>query len=154
MREPRIIVGIDCATRAGKTGLAFAEWDGGQARVTHAERGSGTGKSMTGWAADVIRERISGRVALLALDSPLGWPMQLGAALSGHTAGKPLNSASADELFSRETDRRVWKHYKKKPLEVGADRIARTAQEALNLLDCLGNGVQSIPPLLGSRNAS
>jgi hypothetical protein len=37
-------------------------------------------------------------------------------------------------LFSRHTDRYVWEILGKKPMEVGADRIARTAHAALELL--------------------
>jgi hypothetical protein len=42
---------------------------------------------------------------------------------------------SPDLLFRRATDRFVKSHFGKQPLDVGADRIARTAKAALELLD-------------------
>lgn len=70
---------------------------------------------------------------VVALDAPLGWPKPLGTALSRHTAGERLKPG-ADELFRRETDRLVHKHVGKMPPDVGADRVARTARAALDLL--------------------
>ena len=40
-----------------------------------------------------------------------------------------------NELFNRLTDREIHERIKKKPLDVGADRIARTAHAALQWLD-------------------
>jgi predicted RNase H-like nuclease len=71
--------------------------------------------------------------ALIALDAPLGWPAALGAALHTHRAGDPL-TPDATALFTRLTDRRLHARTGKRPLEVGADRIARTARAALELL--------------------
>ena len=89
---------------------------------------------------DTLRSRVASAVVdadgppLLAIDSPLGWPRLLGAELSEHRAGRPLSHA-ANELFRRETDRRVRDLLGKQPLDVGADRIARTAVAVLALVD-------------------
>jgi predicted RNase H-like nuclease len=75
---------------------------------------------------------------LLALDAPLGWPETLSKALSMHKAGQEIK-ADPNSLFRRETDRFLAEAIGKQPLDVGADRIARTAHSALKLLHELRN---------------
>jgi predicted RNase H-like nuclease len=75
----------------------------------------------------------TGRV-LLAVDAPLGWPVPFGDLLARHRAGEAL-SISANELFRRLTDREVKRALGKQPLDVGADRIARTGHAALAILE-------------------
>lgn len=125
------IIGIDCATDPKRTGLARAAWDGHRARVDRIALGG----------PDSLSEQLAAWIpahgpALLALDAPLGWPAALGAELSRHQAGGPLTS-SADLLFRRETDRMIRQIFGRTPLDVGADRIARTARAALHLLEQL-----------------
>lgn len=84
---------------------------------------------------------------LVALDAPLGWPTALGAALAGHRAGERLEP-SVDDLFRRRTDERVRIRLGKRPLEVGADRIAPTAHAALALLEGLRERLGEPVPLL------
>jgi len=76
----------------------------------------------------------SDRPVLLALDAPLGWPAPLGRALHPHAAGDPLEEAP-HALFRRHTDNFVKARVGRQPLDVGADRIARTAHAALDLLE-------------------
>ncbi len=70
---------------------------------------------------------------LLALDAPLGWPSRFGPALRGHAAGDVI-AREANQLFRRATDDAVHAALKKRPLDIGADRIARAALAALRLL--------------------
>jgi hypothetical protein len=82
---------------------------------------------------------------LLALDAPLGWPSRFGPALRGHAAGEAIAS-EANQLFRRDTDDAIHAALKKRPLDVGADRIARTALAALRLLGDVREELdQSIP---------
>lgn len=82
---------------------------------------------------------------LVELDAPLGWPEPLGRLLSSHSAGGSLGE-QPNRLFRRETDRYVKQHLGKLPLDVGADRIARTAHAALALLNELRQRTgESIP---------
>jgi hypothetical protein len=123
------VIGIDCATEPTRIGLARAVRAGATWRlvdVTVGSRDLNPAATVAGWLADAPR-------ALLALDAPLGWPRALGVSLIGHDAGDPL-PYDADALFSRDTDRHVHARYGKKPLEVGAGWIARTAVAALALL--------------------
>ena len=83
---------------------------------------------------------------LIALDAPLGWPAGLGQSLSGHTAGAPL-SLAPNQLFRRETDRVVRQLVGKQSLDVGADRIARTAHAALRFLQALRQSTGLAIPL-------
>lgn len=123
------IIGIDCATQAQKTGLALGIWDGTAVSLQTTTLGTKTqsiAQAITSWLSQ-------NQPTLLAIDAPLGWPADLGAALVPHQAGEPL-PLPANTLFRRETDRHIWQRTGKLPLDVGADRIARTAHAALNLL--------------------
>src|SRR5262249_40591186 len=78
------------------------------------------------------------------IDAPLGWPANLARAVAAHVAGEPIGKMiDAGTFFTRETDRFIQQKFKKSPLEVGADRIARTAFSALCLL-------QELREILGS----
>jgi len=83
---------------------------------------------------------------LLALDAPLGWPTQLADTLHAHRAGDPIPQI-ANELFRRRTDDIVASELGKRPLDVGADRIARTAHAALHLLTRLREAHATDMPL-------
>ncbi len=124
------IVGVDCATDPRKVGLALARVYGAKAHLLAAECGSDS-PSMAGRIAEWMGEDSA---VLLALDAPLGWPLDLGATLAGHSAGE-LVAGDPNRLFRRQTDRVVHATLGKLPLDVGADRIARTAVAALRLLD-------------------
>ena len=123
------IIGIDCATQPEKTGLALARWDGGPVVLQEIACGSRHDRP-----AGIVAHWLQGvERALLALDAPLGWPLALGRELTRHAAGQPVDADPAD-LFRRHTDRVIERLLGKRPLEVGADRIARTAHAALQLL--------------------
>ncbi len=136
------IVGIDCATLPKKTGLALATFSKGrllidECRIAYVR--SPVSAQIYSWVQDV-------GPALLAVDSPLGWPSALGKTLSTHLAGRSI-SQDSDQLFRRYTDQVVRKLLGKAPLEVGADRIARTAVVALSLLAGLSELVGKEIPL-------
>ena len=123
------IVGIDCATDDAKVGLALAHAGPKNCVVRFAGVCSSEQK-----VAEQVAAWLSGSArVLIALDAPLGWPRSLGKALAAHRAGEPLTVA-ANNLFRRLTDRLVKKRIGKQSLDVGADRIARTAHAALKLL--------------------
>ncbi len=123
------VVGIDCATDPKKVGIALADCDESRCALVAVELGES-------------QELLAGRIAswlppsgpaLLALDAPLGWPASLGPALVRHAAGEPVGQ-NPNLLFRRGTDRFVKEEIGKQSLDVGADRIARTAQAALRLV--------------------
>jgi len=141
-RNTVAVVGIDAATDARRTGIAFATWSPHVTRVAAARPGESADdlvRHATAWVADAGRW-------LVAIDAPLGWPTPLGERLPSHRAGVPLG-AESDELFSRQTDRAIRERIGKTPLEVGADRIARTAVTALDLLGAIAQRVGSPVPL-------
>lgn len=122
------VLGIDRAVQPEKIGIALAElrrplrFD----VLRAGERGED--------AAEVAAELLAGcDAALIALNAPLGWPIPLGSALGDHEAGAALE-APANQLFRRKTDDVIAREFGKRPLDVGADRIARTADAALRLL--------------------
>ena len=119
------IIGVDCATQHKKVGLALGELTGQSVRLLTVDAGN-PAEIISAWC-----ERATPR--LIALDAPLGWPIALAEGLKSHSAGQPLE-VSPDELFNRATDRAIEERLGKKPLEVGANLIARTAVSALVLL--------------------
>jgi len=126
------ILGVDCATKPHKVGLARAHVRDGDWYLTDTQVCS---------AAEPPVEVLARWIAqdpdcLLALDAPLGWPSALSAALPSHRAGQPVRG-EAETLFNRATDRFVRASLGKRPLDVGADRIARTALATLELLKTL-----------------
>ena len=124
------IIGIDCATQAKKTGLALGIFNKGKGSVEAVSIGSSDG----GLVSTIAEWAKQSESTLIALDAPLGWPTDLGKELFAHDAGQPIQVES-NQLFRRETDRFVKSKIGKQPLDVGADRIARTAHAAMNLLD-------------------
>lgn len=124
------ILGIDCSTNDKNVAVAAGSLDKGTLAVEEPVICGGP----AGRAADVILKRLRpGEPTLLAMDAPLGWPSSLGPALSDHRAGLTI-PIQANELFRRTTDRMVKEVIDQQPLDVGADRIARTAHWALMLL--------------------
>ena len=86
-------------------------------------------------AADAISSFITDDLqTLLSFDAPLGWPLALGRTLADHRAGGPVGS-HGHALFRRMTDVVVKAETGQQPLDIGADRIARTAAATLAVLD-------------------
>jgi Protein of unknown function (DUF429) len=131
--EQRIqIIGIDCATDPANVGLACGWHTMANTTVeliTTGAKGVPVAPTIAGWLRD-------GGPTLLALDSPLGWPEPIGRELAHHRAGAPLTTP-IDTMFRRATDRFIRERLSKQPMEVAADRIARTAHAALGLLEDL-----------------
>jgi predicted RNase H-like nuclease len=123
------IIGIDCATKPKRVGLACGYYEDQQAMVVEVKVGLSEEANL-----DSIRSWLEPTTpTLIALDAPLGWPKKLGETLATHRAGQPVKD-KANDLFHRKTDNVVKCKIGKQPLEVGADRIARTAVSALELL--------------------
>ena len=135
------IIGIDFATQPNKTGLALAEWDGTDCKFLEATAGSRTLHPV-----DITSHWLDDQPTLIAIDAPLGWPTHLGNGLSIHRAGEAI-ALTPNHFFSRETDRFVYNNIGKKPLDVGAARIARTAHAALKFIGDLRNTTKSEIPL-------
>jgi hypothetical protein len=130
LTPPRSVIGVDCATVAKEVGLARARFDDGRWRLLEARVASPLrppGEVLVDWLRDEPH-------ALLALDAPLGWPAALGPALAAHLAGNAV-PVPLSAMFQRATDHVVRERTGKRPLEVGADRIARTAWVTLALLE-------------------
>jgi predicted RNase H-like nuclease len=142
------IVGVDCATDPKNVGLARGIWKKGNLRITDVSNGQFQ------LPIEIIFRWISeSDTCLLALDAPLGWPQDFGRTLANHIAGMPLQGAP-NQLFRRKTDRFVQRTFEKTPLDVGADRIARTALSALQLLDTLSKKIGAAIPLAWNANFS
>ena len=140
----RRIIGIDFATEGSRTGLALAVFDNGELRIDQAtvgDRRHCPRSIVLEWLTD------SDDATLLAIDAPLGWPKPLVTSLTSHTAGARI-AAPANCMFRRETDRFVQRELRKTPLDVGADRIARTAHAALRLLGELRDELGAAIPLV------
>jgi len=124
------LIGVDCAAQDRNMGLALGEASQDTLLVrdvVHSK--SGVLPILVGWIQ-------THDPAIIALDAPLGWPASMGQELAGHQAGAGI-PVPADEFFSRHTDRVVKKITGKRPMEVGANLIGRTAHSAVNLLQDL-----------------
>jgi len=134
------IVGIDCATVAQKVGLALCAVEGSRPRIDRllvGESWPAIDEQLAEWATEPT---------LLALDAPLGWPAPMADSLHHHRAGAELPHPT-NTLFRRKTDDVIAAHLGKRPLDVGADRIARTAHTALSLLTRLRKTIGKPIPL-------
>ena len=139
------LIGIDCATQPNKVGLALGQWDGERVRIKACRTASPKERPediVDAWLQE------SGS-ALLAFDAPLGWPIKLQQALAEHQAGEAMG-ASAHALFRRQTDDDIYDRFRKRPLEVGANFISRTAVAALDLLQTLRTSTRMAIPLAWS----
>jgi len=136
------LIGIDCATQPNKVGLALGELDDERVRIKACRTESPKERP-----EDIVHAwlQVSG-TALLALDAPLGWPLALQQALGGHQAGEVMG-ARAHALFRRQTDDDIYERFGKRPLEVGANFISRTAVAALDLLQTLRTSTGMAIPL-------
>lgn len=142
------IIGIDCATQDNKRGVAVALFDGNECFIESAEKG--LDDNVIG--DKLVKCRQDGGRVLLALDAPLGWPTLLGRHLAEHEAGKKIPEDNSHKLFRRATDRFIKDTYGIQSLDVGADRIARTAHSALKLLEFLRGRSDSAIPLATDKN--
>lgn len=133
------IIGLDWATQPAKIGYAVYEWDGVRAADPLDGRRVGTfkGHDMKG-VLNSVRSWVAEPKSLISIDAPLGWPQLLAKRLGKHQAGKSLGpSGDFDALFSRSTDQFIHRQLQLRPLEVGANLIARTAASALSFLGAL-----------------
>ena len=132
--DPLTVIGIDCAAQPEDAGFALGVHTADGPRIEQVWSGK---RRRWDKSVDQVAERIDdtiGTSILIALDAPLGWPQALGEALLGHSAGA-APGFEADEMFHRRTDDVVRERLDKRPLEVGADKIARASHRALWFLD-------------------
>ncbi|MEZ4388252.1 MAG: DUF429 domain-containing protein [Candidatus Krumholzibacteriia bacterium] len=121
------ILGLDMAVDPRRRGVARGRLDGDACLVDRVWRGDHADTSA------LVAEGLAQGPVLLAVDAPLGWPRPLAEALGDHRAGSPPGP-TADAMFRRHTDRVLARRLGKTPMDVGADRIARTAHAALTEL--------------------
>jgi predicted RNase H-like nuclease len=124
------IIGIDCATQPRNVGVSRGVLDNGSVCIEETHRGSKR-VGLLDTICDWIKPHQS---TLIAMDAPLGWPISLGKELYYHDAGELIRTGP-DQLFHRTTDDFIHRKLRKKPLEVGASFIARTAHSALRMLN-------------------
>lgn len=137
------VIGIDFSTAPYKTAMARACVDAKSSvaeifEVCFASKR----QSPAGIAANWIHNFSDDSRVLIAIDAPMGWPVAMRCEkFVQHSAGQRVNIC-VDKLFLRETDRQIESRLSKKPLSVGADKIARTAHAALNFLNELSDELQ------------
>ncbi len=123
------IIGIDCASKPEKTGVALGEYQNNTIFIHTVFMGN---KKQS--IADLLFPYLkTNENILLAIDAPLGWSEPMGRLLAKHQAGEPIEEEQ-DRFFRRITDTFIHQQTGKLPLEVGADRIARTAHSALKII--------------------
>lgn len=129
-----LLVGLDVATKPEKFGVAVGKWHAGSGRLSVAR--AGLLCDQNDWISSIGNDLRGGLPALVAVDAPLGWPGDMGAALRAHRAGEVIG-VRPDAMFRRRTDEAVRRLTGRRTLDVGADRIARTAHTALGYINRL-----------------
>lgn len=147
-----LLIGLDAASDLTKFGYALGYYEQGRVKIKQAGlvEAPGQGNAIASTVAPALRDVDN---ALIAIDAPLGWPAALTYELSSHQAGESFSSGK-DAMFHRETDRFVHELIKKKPLEVGADKIARAAHSGLAALQQLRDLSSKAIPLAWQGNPS
>ncbi len=126
--DPVTLIGLDAASQPKNFGFAVGTAIEGRLVLESAGCLDQPG------AIESIARAITRRPrCVIAVDAPLGWPALLGKALAEHRAGQSLKFGK-DDIFKRVTDRRIAERLKQHPLEVAADKIARAAHSALDVL--------------------
>jgi len=141
-----LVIGLDAAAQWKKFGYSIGHFEDGRVAIESA----GLLRDATGLAQEIGAPLRSHRDVLISIDAPLGWPKALGDALIGHHVGAAL-APLPNELFRRVTDDYVHTLIGKRPLDVGADKIARAAWRALDVLDQLRRIVGRDIPVLVDR---
>lgn len=119
-----ITLGIDLASQPKNTALCSITWDGGGASVKRLELG----------VNDVALVDAMHDAAKVAIDAPLGWPVDFVAALRDPQHWPVGLDGERCRLERRATDRWVRAETGKQPLSVSTDRIAYAAMRAAGLL--------------------
>ncbi len=122
-----MIIGIDISTNPKKLGLTACAVKGQNLEICAAQL-AGTHDAALEFVADYWQPS-----TILAIDAPLGWPREMAIQLQQHKAGEPF-LVDRNTMFRRLTDERIAERTGKRPLDVGADLIARAAHYALELL--------------------
>ncbi|MDT0628080.1 DUF429 domain-containing protein [Alteromonas sp. W364] len=133
------IIGLDCAAQNQNIGLVYANLVNGIINIKEVKVGLSD-------IIPILSTWVERGPCLLCIDAPLGWPMPMTTLLGSHSAGEMLHS-DANTFFRRETDLCIKRVYNKNPLDIGADRIARVALSALNIIDRLRQEVGHLPLL-------
>ncbi|MEM7708491.1 MAG: DUF429 domain-containing protein [Pseudomonadota bacterium] len=137
------LIGVDCAVNPKDIGIAVGHYFDAEVEISQLIVGR---PRTVETIASVVDPKMP---TLFAFDSPLGWPQSLAERLADHQAGTAVG-ACPNHLFRRTTDRFIRHLVGKQPLEVGADRIARTAVASLNLIAELEEALGSNIPLVWS----
>ena len=140
------LIGVDYSAQEGNVGLAGGRLNGDSLKIEFAECPGTRAEVEKKIVSRINAEKKNGGGVLISIDAPLGWPKSLSRALCWHKAGRAF-STPADQLFKRATDWWVRDKIKQKPLEIGADWIARTAYSALSFLLRLRNETGCAIPL-------
>lgn len=136
------IIGLDAAADLANFGCVVCRYSGGALELEDS-------RVLRNAVGEAALAELCGDVAertLIAIDAPLGWPAPLAECLAVHKAGDLL-APVANDLFRRETDKWVRRVIGKQSLDIGADKIARAAWQALNVLSRLRNASRQPIPL-------
>ncbi|MCK5152834.1 MAG: DUF429 domain-containing protein [Spirochaetales bacterium] len=150
-----IIIGVDSAVQPVNNGLTLGSYNSKSFKILDKWDRTGNKNDLEQNMIETLISWIEReKQVLLCIDSPLGWPSLFGKALSGHLAGKSIEIDTSlslkdemDNFFKRKTDIDIAKRYKKIPLEVSADRIARTAFSTLKRIGILNTKIKPSQPI-------
>lgn len=137
------IIGLDAAVQDKDIGCVRGKYNKGSFTVTDRWERK---EPLVSYIGDWIK---ASEQAILAIDAPLGWPTSFRQVLNTHCAGRPLD-IDPILFFKRKTDLDIRERFKKNPLEISADRIARTAFFTLERIGQIERNLESELQLLWS----
>jgi len=139
------IIGFDSAVQESNIGLVLCNYLNGVITIEDKKDSKLTSEEQ------IIKWSTTNELIIMGVDSPLGWPKYFGSSLKEHIAGNQIDSDPVS-FFERTTDKFIYKTFKKKPLEVSADRIARTAYYTLNRLNYINKNIEKKYEILWNPN--
>jgi predicted RNase H-like nuclease len=143
------IIGFDCAAQMDKVGITYSEFTANKWKIEKILPKANYDKFLK--KIEYFKEREE--EVLLCFDTPLGYPQKMVAYLNKLTAGKADlgNEFNYDdhsrEYFRRRTDILVKNELGITPLEIGADKLARSTLrtfEIINRINKILNGELSL----------
>jgi predicted RNase H-like nuclease len=143
------IIGFDCAAQMDKVGITYSEFTADKWKIEKILPKANYDKFLK--KIEYFKEREE--EVLLCFDTPLGYPQKMVAYLNKLTAGKADlgNEFNYDdhsrEYFRRRTDILVKNELGITPLEIGADKLARSTLrtfEIINRINEILNGELSL----------
>jgi len=143
LRQPVLGVGWDVGGWIGrKQAIALAEWKGHSAQWLGIQMCFSVAQLGENWNMDDLVRRawpeapsgiLQTHELVIAIDAPLGFPVAFSELLDGRATPSvdPTSAEIDNPLAYRETDRHIYRTFRKKPLSASFDKLGNNATVAM-----------------------